>query len=253
MQGLKEAQSSSNESQSSSNFKENVHSKTGDTESHPLLGSKEVPVEQTFAWMLFHWGGFFVGGSTFVAGTALYFFPDIPFGGQWSALLYTIGSLGFLTVDVMEFFTFTEDLLIRINIVLSMIGSTLYVIGSIGFFSQIYEITDEVGIWGFILGSFFIGSSQLWKTFRIGSSSSSKDGTFSIVQLLSDTSKMTEIGVELNAGVGAWCFFVGTVMYRIGPLEGPFYTSILLIWLAGSFFFLAGALYLGYRHWVMRV
>ena len=39
-----------------------------------------------------------------------------------SAALYTVGSLGFLLVDVMEFFTFTSVFLLRLNIACSMTG-----------------------------------------------------------------------------------------------------------------------------------
>jgi hypothetical protein len=69
------------------------------------------------------------------------------------------GSCGFLGVDVQELFTFRGDTLLSINIMLSVIGSALYVVGSIGFFPEL-EI-PEVGVWGFILGSFFIGVSQV--------------------------------------------------------------------------------------------
>ena len=225
-----------------------------DEERTPLLKNQSdvshIPAQETFLWMIFHWSGFFVGGSTFVVGSTLYFFPDLMYSAEISATLYTIGSIGFLSVDVIEFFTFTEIQIIRINIACSMIGSTLYVIGSIGFFPAVYNVTDTIGIWGFILGSFFIGSSQLWKTHRIGTD---KDGSFSFANLLKDNDNFTQVGVELNAGIGAWCFFFGTVMYLHGPLEGSFYAAIISIWIAGSCFFLAGSLFLGYRHWVMRV
>ena len=210
----------------------------------------KIRIEETFIWMLFHWGGFFLGGSTFIVGTALYFFPDLPNGGEWSAGLYTLGSVGFLTVDVMEFFTFTESFILRTNISCSMTGSLFYVIGSIGFFPEIYNLTDIVGIWGFILGSFFIGCSQLWKTYRIGKG---RGESFQASNLIADIDSSTQVGVELNAGIGGWCFFVGTIMYLHGPLEGQWYFDVLCIWTAGSAFFFLGSLFLGYRHWVMGV
>ena len=138
-----------------------------DEESGLLGQNSKKKIEETFLWMFFHWSGFFLGGSTFVAGTSLYFFPDLTYGGEWSAGLYTLGSFGFLMVDVIEFFTFTEIFILRANISCSLIGSLFYVIGSIGFFPEIYNVTDIIGIWGFIVGSFFIGCSQLWKTYRI--------------------------------------------------------------------------------------
>lgn len=64
-------------------------------------------------------------------------------------------------VDVLEFFTFYAlDNYLAGNIFLSVIGSTLYILGSIGFLPALNgpdDSTSLLGIWGFILGSFFIG------------------------------------------------------------------------------------------------
>ncbi len=107
-----------------------------------------------------------------------------------------------------------------------------------------------IGIWGFILGSFFIGSSQLWKTYRIGKG---KGRVFSVANLFNDIDSCTQVAVELNAGLGGWSFFIGTIMYLHGPLEGPWYLHVLDIWTAGSIFFLLGSLSLAYRHFIMNV
>jgi hypothetical protein len=81
--------------------------------------------------------------------TGTYYFPDWPEAAFVSAMLYTIGSCGFLAVDTQEFLTFTnETIYIRINILCSWVGSLLYVIGSVGFFPTIYAMTDQVGIQG---------------------------------------------------------------------------------------------------------
>jgi hypothetical protein len=110
-----------------------------------------------------------------------------------SALLYICGSFGFLLVDVMEFFTFTEDKLLRLNILMSVSGSTAYVIGSVGFLPLVSAITPSFGIWGFIIGSVLIGVSQLWKTHRIGSA----EGEFSAAALWSSLDALTQVGVEV--------------------------------------------------------
>jgi len=207
-----------------------------------LLIPKQPPLYQENVWMFFHFLGFFTGGFTFIIGTWLYYFPNVAEAAEWSGWLYTIGSVGFLSVDVIEFFTFTDDVLLRINIFLSLTGSTFYVIGSIGFIPEVYNVTPFVGIWGFILGSLFIGVSQVWKTVRILSNAEKVNKDI-----------LTQIGVELDAGLGGWCFFVGTIMYLHGPLDGSFYQTILAIWIAGSCFFWTGSLFLGYRHGIMRV
>ena len=163
--------------------------------------------------MLGHWGAFFLGGSTFIAGTTVLFFPDIPQYMSISAALYTVGSLGFLMVDVMEFFTFTDDLWLRTNIACSMSGSLAYVIGSIGFFPSIYEQTSEIGIWGFILGSLLIGLWQLWILHRIGTDSPRQlQAKFKVSNLCGGLEPLTAFGVEFNACLGAWLFLVGTIM-----------------------------------------
>jgi hypothetical protein len=53
-----------------------------------------------------------------------------PMNDELSAVLYTVGSIGFLFVDVQEFFTY-EDPVLRTNILLSASGSTMYVVGSV--------------------------------------------------------------------------------------------------------------------------
>ncbi len=82
------------------------------------------------------------------AGTFLLFpwlASAVPNADFWSAFLYTLGSCGFLFVDVQEFFTF-DGAVLRLNISLSAIGSTFYVIGSVvraG--SSLLRVLDAVG------------------------------------------------------------------------------------------------------------
>jgi hypothetical protein len=40
----------------------------------------------------------------------------------WAGVLYTVGSCGFLFVDVLEYFTFDEDAWLRTNIAMSATG-----------------------------------------------------------------------------------------------------------------------------------
>lgn len=165
-----------------------------------------------------------------------------------SAILYIIGSIGFLTVDVQEFFTFTACVPLRWNICLSAIGSTLYVLGSIGFIPSV--ITDSgsgLGVWGFILGSAFIGVSQLWKCIRLATGES---GWPSLSTVFSSRETFTATGVEAGAGVGAWFFFAGTILYNG---TNPNTDLVLALWMCGSVAFTLGAAYLAFRHFVMRV
>jgi hypothetical protein len=56
-------------------------------------------------------------------------------------------------------------------------------------------------------------------------------------------------------GLGAWCFFFGTSLYAVGPLEGEdsLLTVVLQIWVLGSVWFTLGGCFVAYRHFVMRV
>lgn len=124
-------------------------------------------------WRSFHSLFFLIGGCTFIIATAVLYYPEVVDFDTISAWFFTIGSVGLLAVDSMEFFTFTDDMWLRVNIFTSLTGSMLYLLGSIGFFPEVYMRTDLLGVWGLILGSFFIGASEIWKIYRIGRSRTS--------------------------------------------------------------------------------
>jgi hypothetical protein len=201
-------------------------------------------VFQTVWWRVVHAFAFVLGGATFVAGSACYFVPSWADGGVFAGVVYTIGSLGFLTVDLLEFFTFTRPRLLRLNIAASAIGSLCYVIGSLFFVPVLAAAVvggPLVGNWGFILGSWFIGCSQMFKVGRIV-----RDRT------ASSSDRATAVGVEGGAGVGAWCFFVGTLLYNYGAEDNSDnLIAVFALWLVGSIAFLIGGVFLTFRHAVM--
>lgn len=138
-----------------------------------------MEVQDTTWWRFFHALGFATGGTTFIAGTACYYVnPQTDYVDAWAAALYIIGSIGFLSVDVMELFTpaykvrsgpaarvrvgvrgvvsqlglaalasCLQACPLRFNILLSAIGSTLYVIGSAGYLPSVLKATEAVGVW----------------------------------------------------------------------------------------------------------
>jgi hypothetical protein len=216
-------------------------------------GSRRLPLQDRAWWRLVHAAGFATGGLTFIAGTALYYAPDQTTAvGNLAAALYTIGSVGFLSVDVLEFFTpdYTTCPL-RANIALSATGSTFYVIGSVGYAPAILAVTEAVGVWGFILGSAFIGVSQTWKVARLASGD---DGVPRLRNVLASRDVLTAVGVEAGACAGAWFFLAGTAMYDVSTTtDGGWLAVILGLWLAGSCCFTVGAAFLAYRHFVMRI
>lgn len=211
-----------------------------------------IGVQDTTAWRVAHAASFATGGLTFIAGTGLYFVsPQTDAIGNLAAALYTVGSVGFLTVDVMEFFTPAyRSCPLRFNIALSATGSTLYVVGSLGYLPAVLAATEAVGVWGFILGSALIGTSQIWKLLRYATDDA---GRTSLGVLLSSRDRATAAGVEGGACLGAWLFFVGTVMYAHAVTPDAWMTAILAVWMAGSAFFTVGAMFLCHRHFVMGV
>lgn len=225
------------------------------TETTPLV-AEEMPTETPMPlwWNVVHFVCFFIGGSTFIAGSISLAYPNWPPSAKMGAALYIIGSFGFLGVDLLEFFTFTDNRLLRSNIALSAIGSALYVIGSIGFVPDVGARYPTLGSWGFIWGSLFIGGSQLWKTYRIGCGGNERKLGFSVRHgLCASADSITQVGVELDAGVGAWFFFFSTVYYlqQGQPASGDTYFAVIALWIIGSCFFFFGSLFLGYRHFVM--
>ena len=79
----------------------------------------------------------------------------------FAGLLYTAGSLGFISVDIIDFQTYTGSNFNRSSIIFSMIGNTLYTIGSVAFVPKIFYMGGFVGVWSFIVGGAFIVLSQL--------------------------------------------------------------------------------------------
>ncbi|KIZ07584.1 hypothetical protein MNEG_0376 [Monoraphidium neglectum] len=152
---------------------------------------------------------------------------------------------------MQEFFTFDGSVL-RTNIAMSATGSTLYVVGSVGYLPAVLAVNPLIGIYGFVLGSAFIAWSQLWKTYRIGGGEL-QEGFH--LKTFAAADAFTAAGVELSAGIGALCFFFGTLLYDNGPLEGPgsVLATVLWIWVVGSAWFTTGGLFLAARHAFMRV
>lgn len=213
-------------------------------ERQALLRNKndQIEVFQTVWWRVVHAFSFVLGGATFVAGSACYFVPSWADASVFAGVTYTIGSFGFLTVDLLEFFTFTRPHLLRLNIAASAIGSLCYVIGSLFFIPVLAAVNNGalVGNWGFILGSWFIGCSQICKVVRIA-----RD------RAASPADRGTAIGVEGGAMIGAWCFFIGTLLFNYNGDDSNSLVAVFSLWLVGSIAFLVGGLFLSFRHAVM--
>ena len=193
--------------------------------------ASDVGLRSPFIWRFAHAFGFVLGGITFIGGTSILYYTSYSSAAFVSALLYTIGSLGFLSVDVLEFFTFTSPLTLRLNILASACGSFAYVLGSVGFFPSIISASGAaLGIYGFEIGSGAIALSQLFKVRR----------------LLVERADTSSLLVETGAGIGASFFLVGTCLVDYN------YQLVLALWLVGSFAFTIGGLSLSFRHFVLN-
>jgi hypothetical protein len=234
-----------------------------------LLLAKGVPPQETAAWQAVHAGCFLLGGGTFLLGTGCYYLPAWAEGPAVSAWLYVVGSCGFLGVDALELATYTRthpgERWLHLNIALACVGSLLYVIGSYGFVPWVAAAQPWLGVWGFLLGSAVIGCSQLWKTARIAREysraipdpGSALEGGVASEGALSQSwaPSANAVGVELSAGLGGWSFFFGTLVYAGGGWaeDARIYWAIIGIWMLGSWLFTQGALFLFYRHAVMKL
>ena len=238
-------------------------------ENSPLLGQHPVKKEicDQVWWRFLHYGGFCMGGITFLIGTLLYY-PTIYETAKGNdsgvltlsvitAWLYTIGSAGFLFVDVQEFYTFTDDVMLRTNISCSMVGSFFYLIGSAGFLPVFYNWCPLIGIIGFLAGSLSIGCSQTWKLVRI-LRSPDEEG---VAPEIASFQRINAACVEGGAMVGGFAFLIGTSLFWKGPIEGDTeclvtcnnYEIVLALWVIGSLAFTFGGLSLAYRHIVMKI
>jgi len=206
-----------------------------------LIEENQREQSQSKIWRAFHAISFVTGGVSFIIGTALLFpIPSTYMLSLLSAIIYTIGSVGFLAVDIQEFFTFTDDELLRLNISISATGSLAYVIGSLGYIPSIESDYPLLGICGFIIGSSLIYSSQLWKLYRIGWPLKNRD-------------TLTASLVEGGACLGGLFFLIGSILAVSIPNNDDANLWVLILWLIGSISFTIGGFSLSYRHFVLNL
>jgi hypothetical protein len=119
---------------------------------------------------LWHGINYIIGGSTFLLGSLVLFpsFANLFDTASISAWLYTIGSTGFLLADITEWKHYTtlkcDYLILSINFLVSVLGSLLYLTGSICFIPKLNQV--PAGELQFIVGSTIIVASQTWKLVR---------------------------------------------------------------------------------------
>lgn len=220
---------------------------------------EQQPTAETYdttAWRSAHALCFIIGGTTFIAGTAVLYVTL----ALHSALLYIVGSIAFLSVDLLELYAYrASPTALRLNISLSASGSALYVAGSVGYLPSVAGDAPApvLGLSGFIAGSTFIFLSQIWKLVRLaegpGGGGGGGCGGASLRALFFDASATSAALVELGACAGAFCFLAGSVPLAIAPSSAVANATALALWMAGSVAFTCGACALTYRHAVQRL
>ena len=215
-----------------------------------VLEPKRYPIPLSLSWRILHASLYNVGGITFLLGSLCYlpWMTDYELGG-W---LFTIGSIGFLFADLLEWYTnnrvgcldspllraeFEEKMGIYMdpketvlgsyqrvengmNFFYSAIGSFLYLVGSICFIPE----TDAIvlGTELFIAGSFVIFTSQSWKIYRQGCTNPTVivDGKNSGNSRLDKSFSFSNysydlpaLSVDAGAGMGGFFYLVGSVYF----------------------------------------
>jgi len=190
--------------------------------STPLVGHEPAGLTQSRCWRLYHGINYMIGGITFLVGSLMYF-PEVN-GLETGGWLFTVGSAAFLLADLHEWWfnrvgccgdrgncVDGPDLRAAavgqgqspgacngINFFWSVIGSALYLAGSIAFIPELDSLL--AGQWLFIVGSAFIFTSQYAKIHRGG-------GALAVWR--EDAAAFV---VDAMAGVGGVFYFVGTIL-----------------------------------------
>jgi hypothetical protein len=118
-----------------------------------------------------------------------------------------------------------------------------------------YDAFPALGLGGFLGGSAVIAASQTWKVVRIarGACAAAGSGSGRGGAAVITRDAVTAAGVEAGAGLGALLFLVGTATFAAAAPSSTLFDASIDMWLVGSGGFTVGALFLLYRHYVMKV
>jgi hypothetical protein len=183
-------------------------------------------------WRVAHAACYLLGGTLFSVATSIFqsaadaqSAEEAKVLGNDSAIIYVVGALGLVIVDWLEYVTYVNDVPLRNCLLCSLVGSGLYLVGSIGFLSGPHAVTPLIGILGFLVGSVCIMGSKAWRVHRIlATEHGERRGLLA--------------GVEAQAFVGAFLFLVGICVYWVDPT----YSMVLDLWSYGSGMFLSAGI-----------
>jgi hypothetical protein len=136
------------------------------------MSEPKSTTENSKLWKTLHASNYLFGGSTFLLGSIILFpllgpyFDDVASVSAW---LYTLGSTTFLLADIIEWKHYSTPCCkyvnLSLNFFVSILGSLLYLTGSICIIPKINLI--EWGGLQFEIASSFVIISQIWKLYRL--------------------------------------------------------------------------------------
>lgn len=248
-------------------------------ENHVPVIERPMP----FLWRLVHGICFMMGGITFIIGSVMYFphiYNSVSRALTVGAWFFIIGSAFFLFADLQEWWYYRVGCLCDgkyrrqlelessslynfpaktwigryqraepgINVCVSIIGSALYLAGSI-LFLPTYADDLVVGEWLFIAGSAFIFVSQAWKVFRTGCRNVSNrlDRRFRFSNIFKN---FIVVLADSFAGFGGVFYFVGTILFlpQLNTSETVGYRAAVLFTCGGVSFTMGGIFLNIYHH-----
>jgi hypothetical protein len=179
------------------------------------------------------------GGICFIIGSFLLFPFLAPLfdTATVSAWFYTIGSVSFLLADLTEWLHYTKAncpfLVLSVNFMVSVLGSTFYLIGSVDFLP--FVNAPDAGYLFFIIGSSLIVISQAWKEWR----TLTPPGKTAREGYEEDVSGFY---VDLFAGLGGLMYLIGSFPMSKSADEPDYVIPGVIIFCVGGIFFtLSGA------------
>lgn len=133
-----------------------------------------------------------------------------------------------------------------LNFFCSLIGSFLYLVGSLVMFPTFDSNTQSLEF--YIIASFIIFASQSWKVCRQGCSNSKdvKDTSFRLSNYSTD---LLGLGVDACAGIGGLLYGVGSI-YFLPEYDTSdtisFYAAVIFV--CGGFFFFSSGVFMYFRY-----
>ena len=183
--------------------------------------------------------------------------------GGW---FFTIGSANFLLADITEWnhFRFVciggnanqplrtvctklKRAQFGINFFSSAIGSLLYLLGSI-FFIPATNLLYQ-GVILFIVGSWVIFFSQLWKCIRTAITNEGNNEKISIWKNIK--ADFSGFNVDLWAGMGGFFYAIGTCVFKNMVTSDDLLKAVNLFVTGGSCFFISG-IFMQYRYFCIK-